>query len=154
MMCMHCEHAPCEYVCPFNATVHDSEGLNLMVYNRCAGARYCLNNCPYKARRFNYLDYPARMNSEVYDEFIKDEQGRKRLLDGMVNFRKNKFIAVLLKLLQNPDVTVRMRGVMEKCSFCIQRIQEVRSKKKIEAGASPPSPIADGEVKTACQQAL
>jgi molybdopterin-containing oxidoreductase family iron-sulfur binding subunit len=117
MLCQHCELAPCEVVCPVMATLHDSEGTSNMVYNRCVGTRYCSNNCPYKVRRFNYLQF-------------SDQQTPS------------------LKLLNNPDVTVRSRGVMEKCSFCIQRINAGRIDAKRENRA-----IADGEVVTACQQA-
>lgn len=115
MMCQHCEHAPCETVCPVLATVHGGEGLNQQIYNRCVGTRYCANNCPFKVRRFNWFDYPRE--------------------DQMAN------------LLLNPDVTVRSRGVMEKCSFCVQRIQEA----KIEAKRLG-KPLADGDVRPACQQ--
>jgi molybdopterin-containing oxidoreductase family iron-sulfur binding subunit len=114
MMCQHCDHAPCETVCPVLATVHSQEGLNQQVYNRCVGTRYCANNCPYKVRRFNWFDYPRN-----------DEEN----------------------LVLNPDVTVRMRGVMEKCSFCIQRIEDAR----IRANAEGRS-IADGDVLPACMQ--
>jgi molybdopterin-containing oxidoreductase family iron-sulfur binding subunit len=113
--CMHCENAPCELVCPVGATMHDVEGLNVQVYNRCIGTRFCSNNCPYKVRRFNFL------------QFTDNE-------------------TETLKAQRNPDVTVRRRGVMEKCTYCLQRIARARQESQATG-----RPLADGDVVTACQ---
>jgi MoCo/4Fe-4S cofactor protein with predicted Tat translocation signal len=136
MTCQHCELAPCETVCPVNATVHDDEGINVMAYNRCIGTRYCANNCPYKVRRFNFFDFNKRATDELY----------------MGPLGKQKEMPELLKMVKNPDVTVRMRGVMEKCTYCVQRVQQAKIAQKRKAGASGDVEIPDGTIKTACQQ--
>jgi len=125
MLCHHCNHAPCETVCPVAATTHSNEGLNQMTYNRCIGTRYCANNCPYKVRRFNWFNYPSyKKFTEVNPS--QDDLGRMVL---------------------NPDVTVRTRGVMEKCSFCVQRIQETKLIAKKDG-----TPVMDGALATACSE--
>ena len=135
MMCQHCDNAPCENVCPVAATNHSSEGLNQMTYNRCIGTRYCANNCPYKVRRFNWLDYTTA------DIFAANEY--------TVNGEELPFGADnLTRMVLNPDVTVRSRGVIEKCSFCVQRIQAGKLTAKSEQRA-----LRDADVKTACQTA-
>lgn len=123
VMCQHCNHAPCETVCPVIATSHSSEGLNQMTYNRCVGTRYCANNCPYKVRRFNWFKYS---DNPDYDFNMNNDLG---------------------KMVLNPDVVVRSRGVMEKCSMCVQRLQDVKLTAKKEGRK-----VKDGEVKTACAQ--
>ncbi|WP_372932300.1 4Fe-4S dicluster domain-containing protein [Mariniphaga sediminis] len=130
VMCQHCDNAPCENVCPVAATNHSSEGLNQMAYNRCIGTRYCNNNCPYKVRRFNWLDYTGS--------------------DAIPNNRYDpaNLTLDLPRMRHNPDVTVRAKGVIEKCSFCVQRIQEKKLTAKSEG-----RPLQDGELQPACQQA-
>ena len=135
MMCQHCDNAPCENVCPVSATNHSSEGLNQMAYNRCIGTRYCANNCPYKVRRFNWLDYTTADLFPANEVPLNGEE---------VPFGADN----LTRMVLNPDVTVRVRGVMEKCSFCVQRIQEGKLTAKKEGRA-----LRDGEVKSACQTA-
>ena len=129
VMCQHCDSAPCENVCPVGATNHSSEGINQMAYNRCIGTRYCNNNCPYKVRRFNWLDYNK---ADALEGNLYDPHGMTLDLPRMV---------------LNPDVTVRAKGVIEKCSFCVQRIQEKKLKAKLENRE-----LQDGEIKPACQQ--
>jgi molybdopterin-containing oxidoreductase family iron-sulfur binding subunit len=157
MMCQHCEAAPCENVCPTNATVHDPEGLNLMVYNRCIGSRFCSNNCPYKARRFNFFDYHRRSLDQLYRSplasFNEGEWELKRWLKNRDRGSRPQAEWDLLQLAMNPDVTVRMRGVMEKCTYCLQRIEQAKIAQKVKAGPTAPVAVPDGAVMTACQQA-
>ncbi|HEY1066165.1 MAG TPA: 4Fe-4S dicluster domain-containing protein, partial [Pirellulales bacterium] len=142
MLCQQCENAPCEQVCPVAATIHSHEGLNDMVYNRCVGTRYCANNCPYKVRRFNYFTWqaqpliPGAKKDPVYNLWDSE------------NGRPYDFANNTLRMVQNPEVTVRNRGVMEKCTYCVQNIQNVKIRAKNER-----RPIEDGEIVTACQNA-
>jgi MoCo/4Fe-4S cofactor protein with predicted Tat translocation signal len=167
MLCQHCEAAPCENVCPVNATTHDNEGLNLMVYNRCVGTRYCSNNCPYKVRRFNFLDFNKRPLKNLKGPFYSTPlthatDGKWDLLrwwkdpteptTGMRSADEWD----LIKMSKNPDVSVRMRGVMEKCTFCVQRIEQAKIAQKVKAGASGDVRLKESEdttPRTACQQA-
>lgn len=138
LMCQHCDNAPCENVCPVAATNHSSEGLNQMTYNRCIGTRYCANNCPYKVRRFNWADYTGA------DSFPNNQdQQIVGHLDDVVHVMNDD----LTRMVLNPDVTVRSRGVIEKCSFCVQRLQEGKLNAKKHS-----RPLEDADVKTACQQ--
>lgn len=146
VMCQHCENAPCETVCPVNATVHSEDGLNLMAYNRCIGTRYCANNCPWKVRRFNYFDYNER---PIHDVKIGPLKAQGIYFGPLTK----KGMADSSKMQKNPNVTVRMRGVMEKCTFCIQRIEEAKIGRLVEAGARNKNEVPIHEFKSACQQA-
>ena len=154
--CLHCENAPCEQVCPVGATLHDEDGLNVMVYNRCIGTRYCSNNCPYKVRRFNFFDYYARI-PERTEGFWKTDLG---YYERFLANNRTEGPEVLRQMQFNPEVTVRSRGVMEKCTFCTQRIQEAKIDFKnawAQAGGEKSGTknfsIPDGSIVTACQQA-
>jgi MoCo/4Fe-4S cofactor protein with predicted Tat translocation signal len=141
MMCQHCDNAPCENVCPVNATNHSHDGLNQMTYNRCIGTRYCANNCPYKVRRFNWLDYTTA-DLFPWNENYKDDANM------LTSKGEPMYADNLVRMVLNPDVTVRSRGVIEKCSFCVQRIQEGKLAAKRENRV-----IRDSDVKSACQTA-
>ncbi|MDX2146000.1 MAG: TAT-variant-translocated molybdopterin oxidoreductase [Planctomycetota bacterium] len=159
--CVHCENAPCEVVCPVNATVHGPEGLNYMTYNRCIGTRYCANNCPYKVRRFNFFDYGVTkfngsyMGQEALESVLPDTGGitgsgtHNKINPNLIPPRLREKLDEISKMQKNPDVTVRSRGVMEKCSYCIQRINAA----KIECKLQDLKGVPDGFFQTACQQA-
>jgi len=162
MLCQHCEAAPCESVCPVNATSHDNEGLNVMTYNRCVGTRYCSNNCPYKVRRFNFFDYnrhPLDHKHLYASPLVSETDGEWDLMRWLKNPDKGNLPEdewQLAKLIKNPDVSVRMRGVMEKCSFCLQRIEQAKIAAKVKARDSDHIRLSEKEgtvPKTACQQA-
>lgn len=136
MMCQHCESAPCETVCPVNATVHSEDGLNVMAYNRCIGTRYCANNCPFKVRRFNFFDYNQRQLTKLRTWNLVNEKGMDDTL----------------KMSKNPNVTVRMRGVMEKCTFCVQRVQEAKIAAKAKGRDSADVRIPANSFTSACAQ--
>ncbi len=146
MMCQHCENAPCETVCPVNATVHSEAGLNVMVYNRCIGTRYCANNCPFKVRRFNFFDYNNR-------PIGKKKIGGFSVYQEYLGPLTEKTTPDTIKLQKNPNVTVRMRGVMEKCTYCVQRIEEAKITAHVRAGASDKTLIPRDSFTTACAQA-
>jgi len=163
--CVHCENAPCEVVCPVNATVHGPEGLNYMTYNRCIGTRYCANNCPYKVRRYNFFEYgKLGFNGDYMGKDIIDKLGdivpgqgvgpngspvHNKININLIPPRLRDKIREIEQMQKNPNVTVRMRGVMEKCSYCIQRINEARVETKLQDLPG----IPEGFFQVACQQA-
>lgn len=169
--CVHCENAPCEVVCPVNATVHGPEGINYMVYNRCIGTRYCANNCPYKVRRFNFFDYGVtKFNGDYYGKDLIEPLGDKipgqgtgitgsgaynSINPNLIPPRLRQKLDEISRMQKNPDVTVRSRGVMEKCSYCIQRINGARAEMKVQklVDANNIPVIPDGFFQSACQQA-
>ncbi|NUQ51281.1 MAG: TAT-variant-translocated molybdopterin oxidoreductase [Phycisphaerales bacterium] len=159
--CVHCENAPCEVVCPVNATVHGPEGINYMTYNRCIGTRYCANNCPYKVRRFNFFDYGVTkfngdyFGKETLEKIVPDRGGitgsgtHNKLNPNLIPPRLRQKLDEISRMQKNPDVTVRSRGVMEKCSFCIQRINAA----KVESKLKDLKGVPEGMFQVACQQA-
>ena len=165
--CVHCENAPCETVCPVNATVHGTMGTNNMAYNRCIGTRYCANNCPYKVRRFNFFEYGAlEYNGALRGDWLQerfDLPDQRRFNKNLIPPRLREKLDEISEMQKNPDVTIRSRGVMEKCTYCIQRINAARQEVKIrdiwepgqniQMGENYQPPIPDGFFQTACQQA-
>lgn len=164
--CVHCENAPCEVVCPVNATIHDDEGTNNMAYNRCIGTRYCANNCPYKVRRFNFFDYAVKkfrgglnatyVTNQAADAFDSTIGEDRTFNQNFIPPRLRAKLDEIQKMQFNPDVTVRSRGVMEKCSYCIQRVNAARQEVKVKGLWTEPDqigPIPDGYFQAACQQA-
>ena len=162
LACVQCENAPCEQVCPVAATVHDTEGLNAMVYNRCIGTRYCSNNCPYKVRRFNYFDYHSKLDDTFFRGLGPDGVIQNKPWLNFPDTQQGDVVDQVRRMLFNPDVTVRMRGVMEKCTYCTQRISRTKialkadwAKRKTN-GLDPADAdrlVQDGEIRTACQNA-
>ncbi len=140
MLCQHCENAPCETVCPFVATMHSADGLNQQIYNRCVGTRYCANNCPFKVRRFNYFEYGKAQESAFF-----------RWLEPRIARNADLNTRIPMQMKNNPEVTVRSRGVMEKCSFCIQRIRAATAAATREGRKKDHFP--DGAVVPACMEA-
>jgi Fe-S-cluster-containing dehydrogenase component len=140
MLCQHCENAPCETVCPFVATMHSADGLNQQVYNRCVGTRYCANNCPFKVRRFNFWEYSKKQESSFF-----------RWLVPRIARAAEMNTRAPIQMKNNPEVTVRSRGVMEKCSFCIQRIRAAGAQATREGKAK--NHFLDGAVVPACMEA-
>jgi len=161
VLCVHCENAPCETVCPVNATVHGPEGINYMTYNRCIGTRYCANNCPYKVRRFNFFDYGVTkfngdyLGHDLLEQVVPNTGGitgsgaHNKINPNLIPPRLREKLDEISRMQKNPDVTVRSRGVMEKCSYCIQRINGA----KIETKLQNLKGIPEGFFQTACQQA-
>lgn len=159
--CVHCENAPCEVVCPVNATVHGNEGHNYMVYNRCIGTRYCANNCPYKVRRYNFFEYGLHkfngdyVGKDLIESIVPDRGGisgsgtHNKINPNLIPPRLREKLDEIERMQKNPDVTVRMRGVMEKCSYCIQRTNAA----KVETRLQDLNHVPDGFVQSACQQA-
>lgn len=165
--CVHCENAPCEVVCPVNATVHGDDGLNYMVYNRCIGTRYCANNCPYKVRRYNFFEYGKLqfngdyMGKDILNDAIPERGGvngsnvHNKLNINLIPPRLREKIAEIERMGKNPNVSVRMRGIMEKCTYCVQRINAAKIEAKLHdmKTADGNAAIPDGMFQVACQQA-